>query len=162
RPEARGRQRRPAVVGQGAAHRGAVAARHLRGRVVTPFDLPPDDAHAADALLELLLGVAVGLVGGPGRLPRGAAVGPPGPPGGALHSALRVAGRPSETAAVTGTPTACAARPISPAGSSWAADSRLWANRARPLGPSRKTHSSSWPTSGCGPPTARTTRPRAR
>src|SRR5262249_47826787 len=69
---------------------------------------------------------------------------------------------PSETTAATGTPTARVARSISPARSSWVADSRLWASRTRPLRQSRSTHSTSWPTSGCKPSSARMTRPWAR
>src|SRR5437763_1569285 len=38
----RGRQRRPAVIGQRASHRGAVAPDHLGLRVVAALDLPLD------------------------------------------------------------------------------------------------------------------------
>ena len=57
----RSRQRRPAVVGQGATHRGAVTVYRLGLRVVTALDLALDRPHPADALLQFLLGVAVGL-----------------------------------------------------------------------------------------------------
>src|SRR5512135_393469 len=57
----RSRQRRPAVVGQGATHRGAVTLNRLGLRVVTALDLALDRPHPADALLQFLLGVAVGL-----------------------------------------------------------------------------------------------------
>src|SRR5947209_6225011 len=64
----RGRQRRPAVVGQGAAHRGAVALNRSRLQVVTALDLALDRPHPADPLLQLLLGVPIGLVDRLGRL----------------------------------------------------------------------------------------------
>src|SRR5262249_6931862 len=59
--QTRGRQRRPAVIGQGAAHGGAVAPHHLRLRVVAALDLPLHPPRAADLLLQLLLGAAIGL-----------------------------------------------------------------------------------------------------
>src|SRR5690349_10201533 len=47
----RGVQRRPAVVGQGAAHRGAVAPDRLGLGVLTRLDLAFDRPDAADVLL---------------------------------------------------------------------------------------------------------------
>ena len=64
----RGLQRRPAVVGQRRADRRAVAPDRLGLGVVAALDLPLDRPDAADLLLQLDLGVAVGLVDRPGRL----------------------------------------------------------------------------------------------
>src|SRR5690606_39059837 len=58
----RGLQRGPAVVGQRTADRGAIAPDHLGLGILTPLDLAFDRPDAADLLLELDLGVAVGLV----------------------------------------------------------------------------------------------------
>ena len=57
-----------AVVGQRAAHREAVAAGRPRCGVRAPFQGALDRADAAHLFLQLLLGVAVGLVNGLGRL----------------------------------------------------------------------------------------------
>jgi len=56
-----GRQRRPAIVGERRADGCAVAAHRLGLGVVAALDRALDRPHAADPLLELLLGVAVGL-----------------------------------------------------------------------------------------------------
>ena len=66
--ETRGGQGRPAVVGDRAAHRGAVAAHRLGLGVVAAHRRALDRPHAADPLLELLPGVAVGLEDRQGRL----------------------------------------------------------------------------------------------
>src|SRR3954464_12388805 len=60
-PQARGLERWPAVVGQGAAHRRAVALHDLRLRVAPALDLALDRSDPAHHLLQLLLGVPVGL-----------------------------------------------------------------------------------------------------
>ena len=67
-PQPRGRQRRPAVVGERRADGRAVAANRLGLGIVAPLDRALDRADAADLLLELLLGVAVGLEDRQGRL----------------------------------------------------------------------------------------------
>jgi len=58
--EARGGERRPAVIGNGAAHR-AVAAHHLRLGVAAALDGALDRTHAPYLLFQSLLGMTVGL-----------------------------------------------------------------------------------------------------
>lgn len=60
--EARGAQRRQAVVRQRTPHGETVGAHGLGGRIAARFQLPLQRPHAAHLFLELLLGVAVGFV----------------------------------------------------------------------------------------------------
>ena len=59
--QARGGERRPAVVGEGAAHRGRSSPAPLRPRSVAALQRPLDRADAARFGLSATLGVAVGL-----------------------------------------------------------------------------------------------------
>ena len=54
------------IVGEGTAHRTAIAAHDLGFRVRALFQLAFNGAHPADSLFQLLLGVAVGLKDGLG------------------------------------------------------------------------------------------------
>src|SRR3954469_18510325 len=58
-PQARGLER--AVVGQGATHRCTVALHDLRRRVAPALDLPLDRSDPTHHLLQLFLGMPVGL-----------------------------------------------------------------------------------------------------
>src|SRR3954465_6096869 len=60
-PQARSLERWPAVVGQGAAYRRAVALHDLRLRVAPALDLALDRSDPAHHLLQLFLGMPVGL-----------------------------------------------------------------------------------------------------
>ena len=60
--EARGAQRRQAVVRPRTPHGETVGAHGLGGRIAARFQLPLQRPHAAHLFLELLLGVAVGFV----------------------------------------------------------------------------------------------------
>jgi len=64
--ESRGGQGWVPIVGEGTAHRTAIAAHDLGFRVRALFQLAFTGAHPADALFQLLLGVAVGLKDGLG------------------------------------------------------------------------------------------------
>jgi hypothetical protein len=59
-PQPRGGERWPAVIGEGAADRGAVAAHRLGFRIVASFDRALDRPDATHLLLQYRLGVAVG------------------------------------------------------------------------------------------------------
>ena len=61
-------ERRPAVVGEGAAHREAVVADGLRRGVGALFQRPFDRPHAPHVFLQVGFGVAVGLEDRPRRL----------------------------------------------------------------------------------------------
>ena len=63
-----GTERRPAVVGQRAPHRQAIAADGDGFRVVARLECPLQGAHAAHLLLKFLLGVPIRLEDGLGRL----------------------------------------------------------------------------------------------
>src|SRR5262249_31599472 len=63
-----GIQGRPAIVGQGTPHRITVAARREGLRIGAALQRPLDRPHPPDTLFQLLLGVAIRLVGGPGGL----------------------------------------------------------------------------------------------
>ena len=56
-----------AIVGEGTAHRTAIAAHDLGFRVYPLVQLSFNRAHPTEALFQLLLGVAVGLIDGLGR-----------------------------------------------------------------------------------------------
>src|SRR3982751_2785692 len=60
-PQARSLERWPAVVGQGAAYRRAVALHDLRLRVAPALDLAVDRSDPTHHLLQLFLGMPVGL-----------------------------------------------------------------------------------------------------
>jgi hypothetical protein len=62
-----GIQGRAAIVGEGTAHGTAVAPNDLRFGVRSAFEVPFDGAYPADALLQFLLGMAVGLLDRLGR-----------------------------------------------------------------------------------------------
>ena len=72
--EPRGRQGRVTIVGEGAAHGPAVSTPALGFGVCPLFQLPVNGAHAADALCECLLGLAIGLVDKLGRFAHGVEV----------------------------------------------------------------------------------------
>ena len=154
-------QRRPPVVGQRAAHRRAVPADHLGLGSSRPSTARSIGRTPADLLLQLLLGVPVGLVDRPGRLPQvvelAQLVRHP-----RQHLGHRLADRvlavgddPGDRHRARGAAPRAAARPGPAAG----ADSRLLASRISPERQSRTTHSTSCPTSGCRPSMARITRP---
>src|SRR3954467_12646325 len=68
-PQARSLERGPAVVGQGAAHCCTVALHDLRLRVGAALNPALDRPNPAHRLLQLFLGMPVGLVDRQGCLP---------------------------------------------------------------------------------------------
>ena len=62
--EARGFQRRPAIVREGTPHGRTVTPDDRGCRVVPPFEIPFDGAHPANPLLEFFLRMPVRLVEG--------------------------------------------------------------------------------------------------
>src|SRR6185503_3618716 len=67
--EPRGAQRRPTVVGERAPDRQAVAARDLGLGADLPLHGALEWTHPAHHLLQLLLGVPIGLIDWPGGFP---------------------------------------------------------------------------------------------
>jgi hypothetical protein len=154
--------RRATIVGEGPADRPTRAAAHLGFRVAAGCDGPCQRAHTTDALVECLVGMAIGCRDGLGRLAEGMTVaqvmGPwrqgvvPSLPAGALASTddrdhghtqglVHAAHQRGEGGGARG--------------------HQAGARRTSPARQARRPHRTSGPPSGCQPSRAKTTRPGA-
>ena len=117
-------------------------------------------ASPTHPLLQLLLGVAVGFIDFLGRLTQIVELAQlVRHPTSTRATARRMGCWPSEITPITGTSSSPMASSSRPTRDSSVALRRLLAKSTSPERQSLRTHKTSWPTSGCRPSKARTTRP---